>query len=287
MHADQVWPQRSDFGVAGGFQELGLRIRDTAFFSALTLALVCARDPYFFAQNLREWGLLVLGCLGVSALLAWCVFPSRKRLKSEFRLSGKLVAQAPRLAHEGNLLSPRPERRDLWACVLVVLLSTATGLLANLSLLLAFAPLIVFRLASRLWTEVDLVGGRVYYHRTFMGLQITRPGPSLEQAEGLVSGVRLDRPGEDPSYSVCMILPDQQTLPLETMCRTRDESHELARRLGLQLNLPHAPLDTDPSIQHLRGEAMLQGRGRWKPIEERGNRVSGRSKLPPVAGEQA
>ena len=179
MHDDQVWPQLSDFGGAGGFQELGLRFRDVCFFTALAVALVSARDPYFFALNLSEWGLLFLGCLSVAGLLAWLIFPSRKQLRSEFRLSRNLAAQAPRLAHDGNLLSPRPERRDLWACLLVVLLSTATGLPANLPLLLAFAPLIVFRLASRLWTEVDLVGGRVYYHRTFMALQITRPGASL------------------------------------------------------------------------------------------------------------
>lgn len=285
MHEDQVWPQRSDFGAAGGFQELGLRLRDVGFFTALALALVIARDPYFFNLNLSEWGLRFLGCLVGAGLLAWLIFPSRKQLRSEFRLAGGPVSQPPRLAHQGNLLSPRPERRDLWACLLVVLLSTATGLLANLPLLLAFAPLIVFRLASRLWTEVDLVGGKVFYHRTFLGLQITRLGPGLERAEGLVSGVRLDRPGEDNAYAVCMILPDHQTVPLETMCRTRDESHELGRRLGLQLNLPHAPLDTDPSIQHVHGESLLRGRGGWKPIEGGGCRGS-RRKLPPVAEDQ-
>ena len=286
MHEDQVWPQRSDFGATGGFQELGLRLRDVCFFTALALALVSAHDPYFFALNLGEWVVRILLSLGAGGLLAWLIFPSRKQLSSKFRLSGGPVSQPPRLAHQGNLLSPRPERRDLWACLLVVLLSTATGLLANLPLLLAFAPLIVFRLASRLWTEVDLVGGRVFYHRTFLGLQITRPGPGLERAEGLVSGVRLDRPGEDSAYAVCMILPDRETLPLETMCRTRDESHELGRRLGLQLNLPHAPLDTDPSMEHVHGASVLHGRGRWKPIE--GGGCGGtRGKLPPVAEEQS
>ena len=269
-----------------------MRLRDACFAAlvlALVLELVSACDPDFFDLNLSEWGLLSLGwlgCLGAAGLLAWWIFPSRKRLKSEFRLSHSLVAQPPRLAHAGNLLSPRSERRDLWACFLVVLLSTATGLLANLPLLLAFAPLIVFRLASRLWTEVDLVGGRVFYHRTFMGVQISRPGASLEQAQGLVSGMCLERPGEDRTYSVCMILPDQQTLPLETMCRTRNESHELGRRLGLQLNLPHDPLDSDSGIQHLRGDNLLRSRSHWKPIEAGMNRVYRRSKLPPVAEER-
>ena len=64
MLEDQVWPQRSDFGFAGGFQELGLRFRDGCFFAALAFALAGARDPYWINLNLNEWTVL-LGCGGL------------------------------------------------------------------------------------------------------------------------------------------------------------------------------------------------------------------------------
>jgi hypothetical protein len=77
-------------------------------------------------------------------------------------------------------------------------------------------------------------------------------------------------------------MADEEPLALDTMSRTREESHALGRRLSLQLNLLHDQLDYEPDLTHLHGNRNFRGRPRWKPIQFRKNPQSGRSKLPPL-----
>ncbi len=269
MNEDQAWPQWGDFQAGGGFHELSLRWRRAMLGGGLAVALMA----YCFQTSLEQLDTEQLQCLfpvafALPAGLCWLWGPGA--------LAG---ASRPLTRHRESLLTERQERRDLWAFVLVLLLACLTGLGGNLLLLLVFSPLIAFRLGSRLWCEVDLLGGRVYYHRTFLGLQITRLGPGLEEATGIVSGIKVDRPGEDPVFSVCAILPGRAPLALDSLSRSREESHTLGRRLGLQLNLPHESFDYDVDGQRLHD---LRGRVRWKPLSVRNNPPVRGGKLPPT-----
>jgi len=88
MHEDQVWPQRSDFGIGGGFQELGLRSRDAFCFTALALALVSACNPYFLNLNSSKWCLLMATrceiLVGSNALVARLGLESGQQLLQDF-----------------------------------------------------------------------------------------------------------------------------------------------------------------------------------------------------------
>lgn len=282
MHQDQAWPQWSDFGKEGGFYELTLRLRGLLVWGGLaTLLAVLAWES---VPQAPIEGLIGSALAGLTAgLIGWTASPFIPLLGSKPQARIEWAGRIPLTRQPDNLVNARQERRDIWAFLAVLVLTVVTGFWANFSLLLLFAPLIVFRLCSRLWTEVDLVGGRIYYHRTFMGMQITRQGASLEQAVGLISGVRLNRPGEDPVFAVCAVMPAEEPLPLDTMSRSREESHALGRRLSLQLNLLHDQLDYEPDLTHLRGNTNFRGRPRWKAIQFRKNPDSGGSKLPPLA----
>ena len=283
MHQDQAWPQASDFAKGGGFHELTLRLRSALVWGGFsTILLVVAWSTHTPVDPFYGLGLsAVIGFL--PGVLAWSVSPSALLLGGKPQARIEWEGRVPVTRQPENLVNSRQERRDIWAFLAVIVLTVGTGLWANFSLLLLFSPLIVFRLCSRLWTEVDLVGGRIYYHRTFMGMQITRQGASLEQAVGLISGVRLNRPGEDPVFAVCAVMPAEEPLPLDTMSRSREESHALGRRLSLQLNLLHDQLDYEPDLTHLRGNTNFRGRPRWKAIQFGKNPDSGGSKLPPLA----
>lgn len=277
MNEDQAWPQGADFRAGGGFYELVARSQDAL---VAMIPLLLLMGPRFVKASPAEicWWLPVL--LALPLALVWLWFPSQYLFRRQARLFSK--GSSPLTHQPESLLTPRQERRDLWAFLLVLGLALVTGLAANLHLLLLFFPLVVFRLVSRLWAEVDLLGGRVYYHRTFLGLQISRNGPSLEEAIGIVSGLKIDRPGEDPVFSVCAILPGQDPIALDSMSRHREESHALGRRLGLQLNLPHESMDYEVDPNQLRGPELFRARTRWKPLALKENPPVRGGKLPPL-----
>lgn len=285
MHQDQAWPTRADFREGGGFYELTLRLRNALVWGGLVSVLAAVLVGGSVPQAPAQWLTVIFTSGMLSGLVAWAMTPSPRRLGHASRCLLEFSARPPSLGQPGNLLTERQERRDYWAFGLVLLLAWAGGPLENACFLALFSPLIVFRLCSRLWTEVDLVAGCVYYHRTFMGLQITRRGAELERAVGLVSGLRLNRPGEDPVYAVFAVMPDQDPLPLETMCATREESHQTGRRLSLQLNLLHDHVDYEPDLTSLRGDRNFRGRPRWKTLKLDTASQTVRASLPPVAQE--
>ncbi|MBS2036570.1 hypothetical protein JST97_16375 [bacterium] len=283
MHPDQAWPVASDFCRGGGFYELTLRLRNLLLWGgACTIAAGGCLAGLAPEDPLKWIGLLF--AIGLApGMVAWSVAPANGRLGHPAQCRIEFSGRPATPRQPGNLVNPRKEPMDLLAVGLVLMLAWAGGPFNNLGLLLLFSPLIVFRLCSRLWTELDLVAGRVYHHRTFMGLQITRQGANLEQAVGLVSGLKLNRPGEDPVYAVYAVMPDQEPLELDTMCLTREESHNLGRRLSLQLNLLHDPLDYEPDPSSLRGDRNFRGRPRWKTLKFQKAPRGDRAKLPPGA----
>ncbi|MFN8609044.1 MAG: hypothetical protein U0931_16030 [Vulcanimicrobiota bacterium] len=285
MHHDQAWPQGSDFAKGGGFYEFTLRLRHLLICAGLLAIIFAAVFASQLCEDPLKWLCLALLTCLPPGLVAWSAAPSARRLGHRARARLEFSASPPLTRQSENVLTLRRERRDFLGFGLVLLLACLTGPADNLALLLLFSPLIVFRLCSRLWTEVDMAGGHIVFHRTFMGLQISRQSASLDRAVGLVSGVRLHRPGEDPVFAVCAVMPDQEPLALDTMCRIREESHTLGRRLSLQLNLLHDPLDYEPDLSQLRGDAGFRGRPRWKSIEFQKKPAGSPTRLPPVAEE--
>lgn len=274
MYRDQAWPSGIDFAAGGGLHEYKLRLLNGFLFGLPALALASWASPPRDASWNWLLNLLGPGMLWALPLTALGIYLMPLR-SGPVQLDLGAAAHPPQLQRPGNLLSYNPERRDGWALVLVLVLALLGGPLSSLAFVALMGPLVAYRFLSRLWTEVDLEHGRIYYHRTFCGLQITRPGADLDQAKGVVSGTLLERPGEEPCYAVCIVLAGSGSVPLNTHCLTRPESHELGHKLSLQLDLPHMPVERAGQVEQT---ADFRPKVVWKPIGV-GGQI--RSKLPP------
>lgn len=257
MHYDQAWPEWRDFDCGGGLHELRVRGLNALLLGLLGLLVASQagliefepQPVYTYGSGFKahpqsaslgwlkqQWG----GWSQVflpGLLLGWFFFPLRCQL-GPARLSLRAVASPPRLTGSGNLATLCREGRERWPLLLALVLAAMSGWSHNFAFLLLMLPLIAFSQLSCLWTEIDLASGRVFYHRTFCGLQITRPGGSLDEAEGVLGGVVLGRPGEEQRHSVCALLPGHLLVPLNTQCASRQASDDLAQQMALRLDLP-------------------------------------------------
>jgi len=126
-----------------------------------------------------------------------------------------------------------------WGSLNVALLLGALGWpQQNILIFLLFSPFILFRLFSRLWLEVDLESGEVYFYRTFFGLQVCSDGLDLRRAEHILSGRQEELPGQPISYSVQLRLQGNQELLLH-LALEREDCHRWGRALARRLDLPH------------------------------------------------
>jgi hypothetical protein len=146
---------------------------------------------------------------------------------------------APLTVQPGTFCTMSTERSYWTQLNIVLLLAAFAGPFHSLFLLLAFAPLILFRLGSRLWTELDLTSGRVLYHRTFLGMQVTRPGGNLEGGTAVRSGLPTNRPGQPLTYAVSIVDAEGRNVPVRSDAPDLATSRDFGRRLARQLDLPH------------------------------------------------
>jgi hypothetical protein len=250
MRQDLAWPGLRDFGSDGSFYEYFLRVVCAAAF-ALSAALVywlAAKPPVppSYAADagpllLHLWKLPPYGSLVAIpfALLGFWSFPLRVLLRPGCRMRPAEWGTRPSGLSGVQSLNRVPEP-SFWGTLSVALvLASFSGPLANLSVLLLFAPFVVFRLCSTLWTSLDLDVGRVQYHRAFFGLVLTRPGPDLNELEAVVSGERVARPEQPDQFAVYMIGPRWQRVAINTQYESLEASHDAGRALSLQLDVPH------------------------------------------------
>lgn len=260
MHRDLAWPSLSDLQPEGGFYPLTRWLAHVLCGGALAVVLAAVMDQP--AQGYSLWFL-------PGSALAHLLLLRRRPWPGQ---------EGPRLQASDNICSAMPAGSARGRWLVLAVLALATGLSNNLGLVLLFFPLLVFRFYSRLWVEVDLERARVFYHRTFAGLQITRDGPDLHEARAILSGLVLEVPGEPDERIVAAWVEGVGVVPLSLHGRDAKVSHELGRRWAAQLGLPHYQVQEDfkaPAIRELSD--LVQWRPTlWKPL----------SLLAPVPGKR-
>lgn len=210
MEHELAWPQPSDLLPGGPLAKYSAR----CLIALLVGAWACMAHLYL--------GL----ALGLTILLFW---PG----------GWKSRLQPPQWVGQGGHRELVPERSQRFQLLLLLLL---VGLAWSGQVALSFAlsmPLVLYRVFSLLWTELDLESGQVWHHRTFFGLQVSRLGADLNQAQAVVSGVKRSQPGEEVTYSTALWLGDGGMVSVKTDVLDLKDSHKDGRRLAHKLDLPH------------------------------------------------
>lgn len=281
MRQDLAWPGLSDLGPRGPLFEYTLRVFDGGWFAAVAVGIywLLAAWPTPSPEELNTvprallslWRLPPFGALfavPAAGLGAW-LFPSRWLLGKPAGMNWWAAESGPAGRGAEHSLNAVRESSYWGALSLALVLAAISGPLANLTVLLLFAPLVVFRLYSQLWTSMDLAEGQVSYHRCFFGLTLTRPGPDLSAMEAVISGQRIQRPEEPVRFGVYIIGPRWQRIPLNTQYESREASYEAGMALSLQLDVPHYRLlDQSRSIDDARtlDDLNADRRPLWDPI---------------------
>lgn len=275
-------------------REYGLRVGDAALLAAVTAAVYLrfAQWPVAPADmaGAPEWMLRIWAvppfaalCALPAAVLGFFWFPSRFRLGRPPQLGwSKRNARPYCRSGEANLV-PVSERPYWGAVAMALLLGAVSGALSNLALWLPMLPFLVFRLFSRLYTELDLSRGQVFYHRTFLGLTLTRSGPDFQILTAVLSGYRSPDGEDRPRYSVALLAPGWTVIPVHPGCETLEAAHRAGYALAAQLDVPFCRLNGES----LEGYACLGDLGRhgqpqrlWSDIVRPKSFPSHRGSLP-------
>ena len=210
MEHELAWPQPSDLLPGGPLAPYSAR----CLMALLIGAWACLANLYF--------GL----ALGLTILFFW---PG----------GWKSRLHPPEWVGKAGYRERVPERSQRFqVLLLLVLLGLAWSGQAALCFALA-TPLVLYRVFSVLWTELDLESGQVWHHRTFLGLQVTRLGADLNQAQAVVSGLEHSKPGEEVTYSTALWLGDGGMASVQADIPDLKTCHQDGRRLAHKLDLPH------------------------------------------------
>ena len=231
MEHELAWPHPSDLLPGGPLAPYSAR----CLMALLIGAWACLANLYF--------GL----ALGLTILLlspgGW-----RSRLSE------------PEWVGRGGYRERVPERSQRFQfLLLLVLLGLAWSSQAAIAFALAM-PLVLYRVFSMLWTELDLESGQVWHHRTFLGLQLKRLGADLNQAQAVVSGLKRSKPGEEVTYSTALWLGDGGMVSVQADVADLKACHQDGRRLAHKLDLPHYAIKNGESFRSTYPENY------WPPL---------------------
>ncbi len=209
MESELAWPEAGDL----------LPGRPLCFYALRSLFAGIAGAAV--AQAGLPWGILT----GVAVFL---ISPSWRRLN-----------KPPVWMGQSSYREKVPERSQKMQLLLLVALTLLCWDVKAVLLVALSLPLVVYRIFSQLWTELDLESGQVWHHRTFLGQQLTRYGTDLSRAQAVVSGLKQAKAGEEVTYSVSLWLGDGGFVRVQGGIPALDLSHRDGRRLAHKLALPH------------------------------------------------
>jgi hypothetical protein len=169
------------------------------------------------------------------------------------RFDVRKVKEPPRWLAPQSYREPVAEPPYAWQFLLLLGLTALTRSAESWTWVFGAAPLLAYRLGSRLWTECDLESGQISHHRTFCGLQISRPGVHLAEACQVISGRPLARIGEQPTYAVALRIQNGSLVNIQSSGDVAS-SHQAGRRLAHKLDLPHYPIEAGQRQPPARAE---------------------------------